>query len=78
MSTISELKELRKKIAAEKVKYNREYKEIIESETFFRKYPYVKAAIVGKLEMLDEMDKWLKDKIEKEIKFTMLMAEIEL
>lgn len=74
MTAIYELKRMREKIQEKKMKCEKDIDRFIRSETFFHRYTISITALYAQIEMLDEMDSWLKSELRKAIS----MAEAEL
>lgn len=74
MNAVYELKSLRNKVKARKAQCEKDIDRFIKAETRFRKYTTSITALFAQIQMLDEMDEWLKAELRKAV----LMAEAEL
>lgn len=74
MSTIDEIMEIMDKVETEKKKQLRELKYLDGTRTFFKRFILRKIECKAKIEVLTEIENWLKKELKKEI----LIYEIEL
>ena len=74
MTAIYAITELIKKVEDERRELITELKVLEKSDTFFRKFTYSRIACRAKIELLNKVNKWLKE----ELRRTILMDNMEL
>ena len=66
METIYTLNELLEKVRDDMARCEEQLRLTIRSETFFRKFPRTLTSLQAKLETLEEMERWIVEKLRKE------------